>query len=255
MGYPKDFLESRAVIKIGEYAVLPPEGRVINVIPGFEGFQSTILTSPKMGAQSVFYVSTINPGAKTTAPFGGNGVETFVYFMDGEGTLTVKAGEESYELSQGGYAFVPADKTMELFNKSECKFRILLYKQKYIELEGHKAETVVGNVNDIVEREYDNMDNMFIKDLLPTHLGFDMNMHILSFKPAGCHPFIETHVQEHSAYIIEGQGYYQLGAEWIQVKKEDFLWMAPFIQQGCYATGRTRFTYIYSKDCNRDEKI
>ncbi len=255
MGYPKDFLESRAIIKRGEYAVLPPEGRVINVIPGFEGFKTTILTSPKMGAQSVFYVSTVSPGAKTTLPFGGNGVETFVYFMDGEGILKVKAGNENFELSQGGYAFVPADKTMELFNESDGNYRILLYKQKYIELNGHKADTVVGNVNEIEEREYDGMDNMFIKDLLPTHLGFDMNMHILSFKPAGCHPFIETHVQEHSAYITNGQGYYQLGAEWIQVKKDDFLWMAPFVQQGCYATGRERFTYIYSKDCNRDEII
>lgn len=255
MGYPKDFLESRAVIKCGKYAVLPPEGRVINVIPGFEGFQTTILTSPKMGAQSVFYVSTVNPGAETTLPFGGNGIETFVYFMDGAGILTVKTGDEYHELSHGGYAFVPADKTMELFNKSESTYRILLYKQKYIEIDGHKAETTVGNVNDIKEREYDSMDNMFIKDLLPTHIGFDMNMHILSFKPAGCHPFIETHVQEHSAYIIEGQGFYQLGDEWIQVKKDDFLWMAPFAQQGCYATGRSRFTYIYSKDCNRDEKL
>ncbi len=255
MGYPKDFLESRAVIKRGQYAVLPPEGRVINVIPGFEGFQTTILTSPKMGAQSVFYVSTVNPGAKTTIPFCGNGLEAFVYFMDGEGVLTVKVGDEDIELTQGGYVFTPEDKSVEFFNNSEETYRILLYKQKYIKIEGHKAEIVVGNVNSIEEREYDGMDNMFIKDLLPTHIGFDMNMHILSFKPAGCHPFIETHVQEHSAYIISGQGYYQLGDEWIQVKKDDFMWMAPFVQQGCYATGRERFTYIYSKDCNRDEII
>jgi hypothetical protein len=30
MGYPKGFLESRAVVKPGLYKVIPPEGRVIN---------------------------------------------------------------------------------------------------------------------------------------------------------------------------------------------------------------------------------
>ncbi len=30
MGYPKGFLESRAVVKPGLYTVIPPEGRVIN---------------------------------------------------------------------------------------------------------------------------------------------------------------------------------------------------------------------------------
>ena len=26
--------------------------------------------------------------------------------------------------------------------------------------------------------------------------------------PGGCHPFVETHVQEHGAYILEGEGCY-----------------------------------------------
>jgi len=46
------------------------------------------------------------------------------------------------------------------------------------------------------------MDNVFLRDLLPNDLEFDMNMHTLKFMPDGCHPFVETHVQEHGAYLL-----------------------------------------------------
>ena len=254
MGYPKDFLESRAKIKHGQYAIIPPEGRVINVIPGFEGFEMTILASPKLGASFVQYVGKADPGAKTGL-YGGDGIETFVYVIDGEGELTVKVEDEKYTLTQGGYVFSPEDKGMIMENNSNDSVRIMLYKQKYIPVEGHKAKIVVGNTNEIEEQIYDDMENVFLKDLLPTDLGFDVNFHILSFEPDGCHPFVETHVQEHGAYLLQGQGMYNLGEDWIQVKAEDYIWFGPFTQQGVYATGRKRLSYIYSKDFNRDPEL
>ncbi len=35
-GYPQDILQNRSVVKYGNYAVITPQGRVINVIPGIE---------------------------------------------------------------------------------------------------------------------------------------------------------------------------------------------------------------------------
>ncbi len=99
------------------------------------------------------------------------------------------------------------------------------------------------------------MENVFLRDLLPNDLAFDMNMHTLKFLPDGSHPFVETHVQEHGAYILGGQGMYLLGEDWLQVKTEDFIWFGPFTQQGTYTTGREPFWYIYSKDMNRDAEI
>ena len=66
MGYPKGNLTTRAVVKPWSYTVIPPEGRVKNVLPFFEGFSTTILASPKYGASFVFYISTVEPGARTT---------------------------------------------------------------------------------------------------------------------------------------------------------------------------------------------
>jgi len=62
-------------------------------------------------------------------------------------------------------------------------------------------------------------------------------------------------VQEHGAYILSGEGVYYLGGEWRMIKKDDFVWFGPFTTQGAYGVGREPFTYVYSKDCNRDVRI
>lgn len=81
-----------------------------------------------------------------------------------------------------------------------------------------------------------------------------MNMHIL-FAPGASHGYIETHVQEHGAYILSGQGVYNLDNNWIPVKRRLHLYGAYSLQAG-YGVGRGEaFSYIYSKDCNRDVEI
>jgi (S)-ureidoglycine aminohydrolase len=256
MPYPKGFLESRAVVKPGLYTVIPPQGRVINSLPGFEGCKLTIIASPKHGASFVQYVGTVEPGGKTTTPFVDEpGVESFVYVIDGKGQLEVKVGEQKTLLSSGGFAFAPPDEAIGFNNSSAGAVRILLYKQRYVPLGDLKPWAIFGNINDIAEVIYDEMENVFLRDLLPNDLAFDMNMHTLKFLPDGCHPFVETHVQEHGAYILGGQGMYLLGEDWLQVRVEDFIWFGPFTQQATYATGREPFWYIYSKDMNRDAAI
>ena len=253
MGYPKDILASRAVVKHGSYAVIPPEGRVNNVVPGIEGCRVSIVASPKMGASFVQYVLEAEKNGGTSRAFGTEpGIETFIYIIEGE--VSVSAGGETRQEGAGAYVFSPSGRGLE-FRCTGEKSRILLYKQRYVPLEGQSARPVYGNVNDIPYREYDGMANVFIKDLLPVELGFDMNMHILSFAPGGCHPFVETHVQEHGAYILEGEGCYLLDNEWRMIKEEDFVWFGPFVTQAAYGVGRGNFSYIYSKDCHRDAVI
>ena len=99
------------------------------------------------------------------------------------------------------------------------------------------------------------MSDVLVKDFLPSasDLGFDMNFHILCFKAGASHGYIETHVQEHGAYIYSGSGVYNLDNEWIPVKKGDYLFMGAYCPQASYAVGRGEdFAYIYYKDCNRD---
>ncbi|WP_028581679.1 (S)-ureidoglycine aminohydrolase [Desulfogranum japonicum] len=253
MGYPQGLLKTRAVIRPGEYAVIPPEGRVNNVIPCISNCQMSIIASPKLGASFVQYIGTAMPGGGTSSPFAAeDGIESFIYLLDEHGILQITIDGEPHTLTPGGYAYAPPQSDLQFSNPGDKPVRFLLYKQRYIPWDTLQPHTVTGNTNDIQEQEYDEMANVFLKDLLPTDISFDMNMHILSFDPTGCHPFVETHVQEHGAYVLEGEGIYLLGEEWIQIQKEDFIFFGPYVQQAVYTTGRGRLTYIYSKDCNRD---
>lgn len=251
MGYPSDLLSSRAVVKTGLWAVIPKDGLVNNVIPYMQGCRVSIVASPKMGASFVQYVVTAGAEGKTTDCFAKEeNVEGFLYLISG--SLEVTAGEETKTLTDGGYIYTPAGEGIQFRNHSgrECKF--LLYKQIYIPAEGKQPWKVWGNVNDIPFVIYDEMENVLIKDLLPVDTNFDMNMHILSFAPGGCHPIVETHVQEHGAYILSGEGMYYMDDTWLGIKKDDFMWFGPYCPQCAYGVGREPFAYIYSKDCNRD---
>ncbi|MGE4548748.1 MAG: (S)-ureidoglycine aminohydrolase [Intestinibacillus sp.] len=251
MSYPNDLLATRAVVKNGLYAVIPPEGLVNNVLPFLNGCRASIVCSPKIGASFVQYEVTVEPGGGTSEPFTVEAeVETFLYVVSG--TLDAGTQGASGTLTAGGYLFAPAGAGIRFQNTGDSPAFILLYKQKYIPLQGYETTPVIGNVNDIPYRIYDDMENVFIKDLLPTDLGFDMNMHILSFEPGGCHPIVETHVQEHGAYVLSGEGMYLLDDNWMGIKKGDFLWFGPYVAQCAYGVGREPFAYIYSKDCNRD---
>ena len=68
MGYPKDILTSRAVVRPGEYAIIPPEGLVNNIIQGIENCVTSILASPTYGANYAQYILTPQHDGGTTRP-------------------------------------------------------------------------------------------------------------------------------------------------------------------------------------------
>lgn len=251
MGYPSDLLGTRAIVKPGLWAVIPDTGLVNNVIPGIENCKCSIIASPKMGAGFVQIVIDAGKGARTVKTYGDEpNVETFIYIVEGEAVISTE--QKDYSLIAGGYVYAPPGAGID-FEISGDGAKMLLYKQLYVPYGDKMPYVVSGNINDIEYRIYDDMENVFIKDFLPTDdLAFDMNMHILSFEPGACHPFVETHVQEHGMYILEGEGMYLLDDKWMGIKKNDFIWMGAYCAQAAYGVGRENFTYIYSKDCNRD---
>lgn len=255
-GYRKDLLINRSVIRHGNFALIEPDGLVKNVIPGFENCEVTILASPKLGASFVDYLVGIEPGGKNVQGFGGCGIEVFFYVF--EGSVKVWNGDETAELSDGGYIFSPEGKKLCFENIGDKKAKAFLYKRRYDRVEGFEAHTVVNNINDVEWVKYEGMEDVLVKDFLPAQgdLGFDMNFHILLFKPGAYHGYIETHIQEHGAYIYSGEGVYNLDNNWIPVKKGDYLFMGAYSPQAAYGIGRDEdFAYIYSKDCNRDVRL
>ena len=130
MGYPKDLLSTRAVVKPGLWAVIPKEGLVNNVIPNIKDCKVSIVASPKMGASFVQYIIDAQVGGGTTSPFATEEtIESFIYVVNG--TVEVTIGNEKYVLTDGGYAFSPEGLGMSFKNIGTEVSKILLYKQVY----------------------------------------------------------------------------------------------------------------------------
>ena len=253
-GYRETLLSTRSVYKKGKYTILEPDGIVKNVIPGYENCDTTILGSPAMGASFADYISTVHPGGKNDK-IGGDGIESFLYVISGE--LTVKNTDKEADLAEGGYIYSPADKPFSFVNNSDKDAFVYIYRRRYNPLPGKEAYTVVANINDTPWKDYEGMTNCQSKDFLPAadDLGFDMNMHVLKFAPGACHGYIETHIQEHGAYFLQGKGMYVLDDEWVPIQKGDYVFMDSYVPQACYGVGTEDFIYIYSKDCNRDVEL
>lgn len=251
-GYIANPLSTRSIVKKGNFALLTPDGLVKNVIPGFEHADVTILSSPKLGASFVDYLVTTDEQGENTLGFGGDGIESFLYLLSG--SLKLQVGQEEFFLSPGGYFYCPPNE--KLFWKAESSCEFFLYKRRYRPINETLPALVCGNLAALSPIEYEGMGDVLIYDLLPKTLEYDMNFHLLSFRPGSCHGYIETHVQEHGALILSGEGMYRLDDLWTPVEKGDYLFMSAYCPQAAYGIGRAEsFSYLYSKDCNRDEDI
>lgn len=253
VGYREDLLSSRSIVRHGNFALLTPDGLVKNIIPGFENCDATILSTPKLGASFVDYLVTLHEKGGNTQGFGGEGIETFLYVISGE--ITAGAQGQTFTLTQGGYLYCPPGDLVTFTNNLATDSQVFLYKRRYVPTENHAPYLVSGNVSQLERIHYEGMENVILIDFLPKELGFDMNMHILAFEPGASHGYIETHVQEHGAYILSGQGVYNLDNQWVPVKKGDYIFMGAYSLQAGYGVGGETFSYIYSKDCNRDVEI
>jgi (S)-ureidoglycine aminohydrolase len=254
-GYRDSLLSTRSIVKKNNYVVLEPDGLVKNVVPGYENCDTTILGCPEIGATFADYLVTAHADGKNLQGIGGEGIESFLFVIEGE--VNVRNADQDAVLSAGGYMFSPEDKPMCFENKSGAEAKLYIYRRRYLPLEGRTAHTVVGNINDLDYMDYEGMTNCQSKDLLPAaqDLGFDMNMHILKFEPGASHGYLETHVQQHGMYFLQGKGMYNLDNDWMPLEKGDYVFMDSYCPQACYAVGREDYVYIYSKDCNRDIQL
>lgn len=251
VGHREELLDTRSVVKKDNYVLLEVDGLVKNAIPGYVDCDTTILGTPSMGATFADYYITAHAGGKSPV-IGGEGIEAFAYVVEGDLVFDVNGKEE--KLTDGGYVYTPADEHFSFENKSGKDAVVYLYRRRYEPYKDLKAKSVVGNINDVEYVEYEGMNDCHVKDFLPAagDFGYDMNMHILKFKPGASHGYIETHLQEHGMLILSGKAMYRLDTDWVPIKKGDYIFMDAYCPQACYGVGDEDLVYIYSKDCNRE---
>lgn len=254
MGFP-EILSTRARVERGAFALIPPDGLVENVIPEMLGCKVSILASPKLGANFIEYLVTVPPGAGTERPFAaGEGQEAFTYVIDGACQFRCK--EREYEARKSSYLYSPPGTGFAFRNRGDKPARLLIHKLLYTALPGVPLpEAVFGTAADSAPQPCDGNPGMLVQGLTPLNLSYDLEMNLLTFLPGGAHPFLETHLQQHAVYCVEGTCCYHLSDRWTILREGDFLWVGPYVTHGCCGVGEGTFTYLFSKVVNRALKV
>ncbi len=236
----------RAVVK-RNYALLPPEGVAVSVLPEWKDTVARVLTAPAMGAAFAQYLLEVMPGGGSSQSLRPD-LEGFFYVLDGRADLQLNG--RSHRLAPGGYAYLSPGSRFEV--GAAVPTKLLWLKKVYQGFETRRPGDLVSNEAEVPGETYMGIEGLILKTLIPADLAYDFAMNIFTFPPGYSLPVTETHVMEHGLYFLQGQGVYYLGDTWYEVREGDFIWMGPYVPQSFYATSSSPSRYLYYKDVHRD---
>ncbi len=257
-GHPPQtqLLTDRAVFT-NAYAFIP-KGTMRDITTSFLPFwQDTrlwVIARPMTGFAETFsqYIMDVAPGGGSDRPETDAGVESVLFVVDGEISLT--ADGETYILGEGGFAYLPPKAGWALHNLSDEHARFHWIRKAYQPVEGlDQPDVVIANDKDVAPTVMPDTDGKWATTRFvdPADLRHDMHVTIVTFEPGAVIPFLETHVMEHGLYVLEGKAVYNLNNDWVEVEAGDFMWLRAFCPQACYAGGPGKFRYLLYKDVNR----
>lgn len=233
------------------HAFIAPDGHVTATLAGWHNTQGIILISPQMRNLPRFsqYVALMEAGAISALPL--ENVQRFVYVL--ENAVNLELDEQTIELSQGHFAYIPANMEHQLIAKT--KTQLLIFEKPYTR--SHLAvdsatQLHTGNAWESAGEPFLGDEDTYLRTLLPTEIQYDMAINLFTFQSGAALPFVETHIMEHGLYLLEGQGIYRLDDSWYPIQAGDVIWMGAYCPQWFCAFGKTQSTYIYYKDMNRD---
>jgi (S)-ureidoglycine aminohydrolase len=226
------------------YALMPLEGFPSSKLPGSPEADLRILASPALGANFVQMLVDLPRNARLNFQAKPE-IENFYYVLFGAGN-TVQA-----PLKPGSFGLIPPGNAVQ-FSASDS-LRLLILQKRYELAPGMPIFKPLHGHESAVERSVwaDNPHSL-LQTLIPDDNTYDLAVNIFTFDPGFGLPVVETHVMEHGLLFLQGKGLYYLGNEWMEVEKDDFIWMGPYCPQSFYATGPTPSRYIYYKNVNRE---
>jgi len=239
----------RAVNKPGQYVILPHAQRVTSVLPQFnEGVRAKVMAAPNMGARFVQHELLVEANGASAEPIIEN-LEQFFYVLEGQ--LEFELDGKLHRLKEGSFCWLPPDHPYQLVNKNDALCRMLWIRRKYEVVERLGVpDSIVAHESDV---KAEPVDTYMEQHLTPYEdPRFDMGINIQVFNPGVYFSFVESHIMEHGMYMLYGRGIYWLNKDFMEVQKDDFVYMAPYCPQFFYATGWDKSAYLLYKDVNRD---
>jgi (S)-ureidoglycine aminohydrolase len=231
-------------------ALFPLEGYPKSRLPGFPQASSVrVLASPRMGAEFVQYLIEMPPSTEGT--FAAEpGVEVFFYVTVGEGDVVADTGL-NHRITPGSFGLVKPGGAVTFQARSTIE--LMIFRKRYEPAAGiDPTPGYYGSVAEVPKVPWNGNPGSLLQTLIPDDLQYDIAVNIFTFAPGHGLPIIETHVMEHGAMILQGKGLYYLEDRWMEVEKDDFIYMGPYCPQSFYATGTEPAMYIYYKNVNRE---
>jgi (S)-ureidoglycine aminohydrolase len=231
------------------YALMPLEGFPVSRLPTWPGAEVRVLASPSIGARFVQYLIDLPKGEGHFEA--DDRIETFAYVLAGSGTAHDGRRSGKWEIDPGSFVLLPPGRALHVAPLEHLK--LLVLRKVYEPAPGVRPfEAVSGNESDVKKEVWADNPSALLQTLIPDEFRYDLAMNIFTFQPGHGLPIVETHVMEHGLYFLEGKGLYYLGDEWMEVERDDFIWMGPYCPQSFYATGPTPSRYLYYKNVNRE---
>ena len=239
------------------YAVIPKsvmKDIVVSYFPKWKNSRAWVLARPLSGFAETFSQSIIEvfPRGGSDDPEPDPRAECVLFVLDGE--LNFMINGQNYELISGSYVYIPPDQKWTIHNRSNEPARLHWIRKIYAYVDGlDPPRPIITNERDLEPISMPNCDGVWstTRFVDPSDLSHDMHVNIVSIKPGGVIPFMETHVMEHGIYILQGKGVYRLNEDSVEVEAGDFIWLRAFCPQSCYAGGSETFRYLLYKDVNR----
>jgi (S)-ureidoglycine aminohydrolase len=172
------------------------------------------------------------------------------------GRIEISHEGETHSLSPGGFFFLPEMDQYEL--RSAEPSRVLLVRKRYEKTglcKEPQSQALFGDASKVSSDSFMGNEHARLQCLIPDDIAYDFAMNIFTFDPGHGLPYVETHVMEHGLLVLQGKGLYYLDGDWMEVEKDDFIWMGPYCPQSYYATGPEPTRYIYYKNVNREIQL
>jgi len=227
------------------YALFPLEGYPTSRLPTWPDAEVRVLAAPALGAQFVQYL--IDLPAGTRGEFAAtDALETFYYVLFGSATVTADR-----PVRPGSFSLLPPGAALSIAAREASRVIVLRKRYEHVaSIEPFKP--LHAHESDVKAEPWASNPSSRLQTLIPDELQHDIAMNIFTFDSGHGLPCVETHVMEHGLLFLEGKGMYYLDGEWLEVEKDDFIWMGPYCPQSFYATGPTPAKYIYYKNVNRE---
>ena len=183
--------------------------------------RSMTISRPLSGFSETFsqYIMEVQPGGGSDQPETDTDAEGVLFVVDG--SIAISFNGKKYDLTEGGYAYLPAGLIWKLRNETDKVAKFHWIRKSYQYVDGlDKPEPIVTNAKDIEPTPMPDTDGNWTTTRFvdPADIRHDMHVTIVTLQPGAVIPFCETHVMEHGLYVLNGKAVYRLNQDWVEVE-------------------------------------